>query len=141
MRSVKAIVAGSAFIIIVMILLQLAYVFIAVAYNALAVDFPILNDMGGVFRYLVGIPVFLATMFAGGYITASVADSRVNRQVWFHCLTVGFLTVGGMLFSAMINASLTLTGVVIAVLALSAASAGGLYWLRGSVQSQDAVKE
>lgn len=141
MRSVKAIVAGSAFIIFVMILLQLAYVFVAVAYNALATDYPILNDMSGIFRYLVGIPAFLATMFAGGYITASVADSRVNMQVWLHCLAVGLLTVGGMLFSAMINSSLTLSGVVIALLALSAASAGGLYWLRGSVKSQDVLKE
>ena len=139
MRSVKAIVAGSVFIVVVMILLQLSYVFIAVGYNALAVDYPFLNELGSLFRYLVGIPAFLLTMFAGGYITATVANKRSNIKVGLHCLAVGLITVGGMMFSATLDSRLTSTGVIIAVLALSATSAGGLYWLRGSRDSQDAL--
>lgn len=132
MRSIKAIVAGSAFIVVVMLVLQLAYVFIAVGYNWLAVHFPFFNSITGLFRYFVGIPVFMATLFAGGYITAMVADTDINIKVWLHCLAVGLLTVGGMIYFAMENSELTLTGIVVTALALIASSAGGLYWLKNS---------
>lgn len=75
MRSVKAIVAGSVFIFVVLFILGLIYVFIAVGYNSLAADFPFLNDITGLFRYLIGIPVFMGTMFTGVYITASIATT------------------------------------------------------------------
>lgn len=39
MRSIKAIVVGSLFIVVVFLILKLAYVFIAVGYNTLAADF------------------------------------------------------------------------------------------------------
>ena len=134
MRSIKAIIAGCVFIVVVILFLQLAYIFIAVGYNALAADFPFLNDITDIFRYLVGIPVFMITIFAGGYITASVANMHTNLKVWLHCFAVGFITVGGMMYFAMDNSSLTLTGIVVAILALSASSAGGFYWLRAIKQ-------
>ena len=137
MKSIKAIVAGSVFIAVVMLSLGLAYIFIAVGYNSLAGDFPFLNDITGLFRYLVGIPVFMATMFAGGYITASIANTHTRIKVWFHCLAVGIITVGVMMYSATGNSGLTLTGIVVTVLALSASSAGGFYWLRGHIDKSD----
>ena len=132
MKSIKAIVAGSLFIVIVILFLQLAYIFIAVAYNALAKDYLFLNDITGYFRYIVGIPVFTAIMFSGGYITAGIANINVYVKVLFNSLTVGLITVGGMMYSAMENADLTTTGIVVTILALSATSAGGLYWLHGN---------
>lgn len=130
MRSIKAIVAGSLLVVIVFIILQLAYVIIAVGYNTLAADFPFLKDITGIFRYLVGLPVLIVTMFIGGYITADIADMHTNIKVWLHCFSVGFIAVGGMMYSAMGNSSLTLTGIIIIVLAIIASSAGGYYWLR-----------
>lgn len=130
-RSIKAIIAGSAFIFAVLFALGLLYIFIAVGYNSLSANFPFLNDITGLFRYLIAIPLFIATMFAGGYITAGVANVRTNIKVLFHCLTVGLITVGVMMYSALEYSSLTLTGIVIIILALSASSAGGFYWLKG----------
>jgi len=129
MRSIKAIIAGSIFILVVLFLFGFSYVFIAVGYHKLAADFPFLNEITGVFRYLAGIPIFIATMFAGGYITASVANMHSNIKVWFHCLAVGVIAVGGMLYSTMDYSSLTLNGIVVFILSLSASSAGGFYWL------------
>lgn len=124
MRSIKAIVAGCAFIIVVILLLQLVYIFVAVGYNALAKDYPFLHDISGSFRYLIGIPAFIAVMFVGGYITADIASMRVVP----HCLAVGFISAGGMIFSALEYSSLTITGIVVFILALAATTAGGLYW-------------
>lgn len=130
MRSIKAIVVGSLFIAVVFIILQLAYVFIAIGYNALATDYPFLKDISGIFRYLVALPILVVVMFIGGYITADIANVHTNIKVWFHCFAVGFITVGGMMYSALQNSSLALMGIVVIILALSASSAGGFYWLR-----------
>ncbi|MFC1589779.1 hypothetical protein ACFL3P_05875 [Pseudomonadota bacterium] len=128
MKSIKAIVIGSIFIVAAILLLQLAYIFIAVGYNALAKDYPFLNDIVGWFRYLIGIPVFVAVMFVGGYLTADIAKIKVI----VHCSLVAFVTAGGMTLWAMESAELTVTGMVVFVLALVSANAGGLYWKKGN---------
>jgi hypothetical protein len=130
MRSIKAITSGSVFIVVVILFLQLAYMFIAVGYNLLAAGYPVLNEISGIFRYLIGLPVFLIVMFTGGYITANIANMDDNIKVWFHSVVVALITVGGMMYSAIQSYDLTLTGVVVMVLALSSILAGGLYWKR-----------
>ena len=130
MSSIKAIVVGSLFIVVVVLMLQLTYVFVAVGYNTLAADFHFLKDITGIFRYLVGLPVLVLVMFVGGYITAAIADVHTNFKVWLHSFAVGFITVGGMVYFALENSNLTLTGIVVVILAIGASSAGGFFWLR-----------
>ena len=130
MSSIKAIIVGSVFIVVTLLLLQLLYVFLAVGYIELAAIFPFLKNISGLFRYLVGVPVLMITMFAGGFITASIANVHSNIKVLFHCLAVGLTTVGGMMYSALENSNLTITGIVVIVVAISATSAGGYYWLK-----------
>lgn len=124
MNSLKAITAGSLLIIIVTLFLELIYIFIAVGYNALAKDILFLNDIVYLFRYIIGIPVFTATMFFGGYVTAYIARSNVLA----HCIVVAVLTVGGMILPTLENSDLTTTGIVVIFLALAGTSAGGLLW-------------
>ena len=124
MKSLKAIGAGSLFIIVAVLVMQLAYLFLAVAYNSLAKDYPFLNDIAGSFRYLVGIPAFIAIMFYGGFITADIARTKIYP----HCLTVGLITASGMIIHTLENSDLTMTGVVIYILSIVATAAGGLYW-------------
>ncbi len=128
MRSIKAIVVGSVFIIFVMLMLQLLYIFVAVGYNALAKDYPFLNDIAGSFRYTIGIPVFMVTMFIGGYITASIANMTAGTKVWLHCLSVGMITSGAMIYPTLENSEITVTGIVVFTMALVATTVGGLYW-------------
>lgn len=128
MRSLKAIIAGIVFIVIVMLLMQLAYIFVAVGYNSLAKHYPLLNDISGYFKYMIGMPVFIFIMFLGGYITASIA----HKKILLHCLAVGFITAGGTIVSAMQNSYLTMTGIAVFILSLAATAAGGLYWLKDS---------
>ena len=127
MRSIKAVVVGSLFIIVVGLLVQLAYVFLAVGYTSLAKTYPFLNDISIYFRYLVGIPVFFLLMFIGGYITADLA----KHKALLHCLAVAFITIGVMMISALENMQLTVSGLIISMLALASTLAGGWYWQRG----------
>jgi hypothetical protein len=127
MRSIKAVVVGCLFIVVVGLLIQLAYVFLAVGYTSLAKTYPFLNDISIHFRYLIGIPVFFLVMFIGGYITADLA----KHKALLHCLVVAFITIGVMMFSALKNMQLTVSGLVISALALASTLAGGWYWQRG----------
>lgn len=130
MRSFKAILAGSLFIIVVGLVIELAYIFLAVGYNSLARNYPWLSEISIYFRYVIGIPVLFLIMFIGGYITADVA----KQKVLLHCLVVAMITNGVMLASALENRELTLSGLVVAVLALASTLAGGWYWQRGVVR-------
>ena len=124
MNRIKAIATGIIFIIVALLMMQLAYLLIAVSYNSLAKSYPFLNDISGIFRYLVAIPVILGIMFAGGYITAAIATSGVLM----HCLIVGIITSSGSLWMALENADLTFTGAIISIMMLVLTAVGGLYW-------------
>jgi len=126
MRSLKAITTGIIFIIVISLLMQLAYIFVAVAYNSLANNYSFLADISGSLNYLVGIPLFMLIMFSGGYITALIATKRVV----LHCAIVASVTTGGMILWSLENAQLSLTGIIVFILAILSASAGGIYWQR-----------
>jgi len=133
MRSLKAIIAGTVFIIVVILFLQLAYIFAAVGYNALAKDYPLLNDIVGYFRYIIGIPIFIAVMFFGGYITASLANLVTMKRTLLNCFVVGLIATGGMIYPTLATSSITNTGVVIFILSLVATAAGGWYWHKNTI--------
>ncbi len=136
MKSIKAILAGSVFVIVVILILQLLYIFVAVAYNSLASDYPFLHDITGYFRYIIGIPVFVAVMFVGGYITANVAAMENNTKVLLYCMAVGLITAGGMIYPTLETADITTTGIVIFILSLLATTAGGWYWQKDNAVNQ-----
>ena len=124
MNSIKAIVVGSVIIVIVNLVMQLVFIFIAVGYNAIAKDYPFLNDITGFFRYIVGIPLFTASVFLGGYITAMMA----NTKALLHCGVVALIIVAGMILPTLENSSLTTTGIVVIMLVFGGTMAGGWYW-------------
>jgi len=128
MKSVKAILVGGVFIIAAILLLQLLFIFMAVGYNALAKDYPVLHEGVVYLRYLVGIPVFMLIMSVGGYITAMVANMQTSMKIWLNGMLLGSITAGGMLYPLLANSRLTTTGLAIFVLAVTASTAGGLYW-------------
>lgn len=129
MNSIKAITAGIVFIIVATLLMQLAYLFIAVSYNSLAKSYPYLNEISGIFRYLTTISVFIMIMFAGGYLTAMIVETRVL----IHSFIVGFITTAGMMWMALENANFTTTGIIINSLMLIATTLGGFYWSKRNI--------
>lgn len=126
MKSIKAILAGSLFIVIVTMVIQLVTVFLAVGYTYLARSWPFLHEISIYFKYLVGYPIFFLVLFVGGYITAAISE----KKVLLHCFLVGFITIRMTTISALDYMELTLTGMVMVLLALLCIMAGGLYWQR-----------
>lgn len=127
MKDVKAIMSGSIFIGVSILVLQLVVLFAMVAYNIAAKDYPFLKDISGdLYRYLLGIPIFIIVMFLGGYLTAAVGQGKVLQN----CLMVGVITSAATMFLALENAVLTTTGIVMIVLMIGATVLGGMYWQR-----------
>lgn len=126
MKSIKAILAGSLFIIIIILVIQLAIIFLMVGYNHLATSLPLLHEIRIYFRYIVAYPLFFVVLFIGGYLTAVISQTRVL----LHCFLVGFITIGISMSSAVEYMDVTLTGMLMIFLALLAVMAGGLYWQR-----------
>ena len=123
-RSIKAIFTGSLFIFVAMLLLQLVALFAMVGFKALSKDYPFLIELGGVFRYLLGLPLFLLIMFVGGAITAYIAKAKVL----LHCSIVGLLTTGAMFWWAAEDAALSNTGLIMMVLMILTSLIGGKFW-------------
>lgn len=126
MNSIKAIIIGGVFIVISLLLLQLLYLFVAVAFNQLMLDYPLLATYSGYLRYLIGIPVLLLIMFYGGYLTAEFAVSKVV----LHSSLVGVLLSVGMVAMALQNTELTGLGALLSLLLVLTTAAGGLHWQR-----------
>lgn len=131
MKSVQAIVAGSFFIIIVNLLLQLVFLFVIVEYNTLSKEIHFFNGIGEYSRVLIAIPAFLLVMFAGGVITANIAPSKVL----IHCAIVSVITLLVMMLPLLSNTVLTLTGAILSTLSFLAVIAGGWYWQKRSIPS------
>lgn len=125
-NSIRAIALGSLFIVVISLILQLVALFVMVGYTHLEHAYPFLSDISGVFRYLVGIPLFLIILIFGGYITAFFARTNII----FHCTLVGLITSIAMFWLALENATLTTTGIIIFILMMIATIAGGLYWTK-----------
>ena len=132
MRSLKAITAGCAFIIIVGLIFQLAYILTAVVYIDLAKSYPFLNDISGYFRYLIGFPVFFMLMFAGGYVTADFSPG----QILPNCILVAMITMSLTTLSALSYSEITLTGLTVVVVSLISTVAGGLYWRYSQLKTE-----
>lgn len=123
MNSLKAIVSGVLFIIVASLVMQLGFLITVVGYNSLAQDYPFLNEISWVFRYLLGIPIFIVIMFVGGYITGVIAKTKVL----LHSLVVGVITIGSTMWMALENSEMTLKGIIISLFLLIAVIAGGVY--------------
>ena len=134
MKSIVAVIAGSIFIIVVILILELIFLFAAVEYKALVPEYPSLENFTFVFRYLIGFPAVLLTMFAGGYMTASIANELSTMKLGLHCFALGLIAIISTVLSALENAELTVTGIVMILLTLIATSAGGFYWRRVKVR-------
>lgn len=126
MKSLLSIISGSVFISVSFLILQLVALLTMVAYKKFSVDYPFLNDIGGIFRYLIAIPAFLLVMFIGGYLSAKI----VEKKVLLHAFIVGVITTTGTMWLALDYMEITTTGVVMIILMLAVTVAGGLFWQR-----------
>jgi hypothetical protein len=133
MNSLKAIISGVVFIIVAILLMQLAYLLISVASNSFAKTYPFLNEIPAYFPFLITIPVFVGIMFTGGYLTAVISQQKAV----LHTTIVGLLTTGGMMWLALENAELTTRGIVINLVLLGATILGGVYQEKRSISRKN----
>ena len=128
MRSLKSLAAGFFYIVILGLTLQLVYMFIAIGYADLSAAYPWIKSIGAYLGYATGIAVFFLLMASGGYITASIAKSRIV----IHCCIVGASTTLLSLLSSQNNDELTYLGMLFVVAGIVFTVIGGQYWRRSA---------
>ncbi|MCF6191096.1 MAG: hypothetical protein L3J51_11500 [Cocleimonas sp.] len=123
-KNVKAILAGVLFIGIAILLMQLIFLLLVVAYNAVASEYSFLKDIRWIFKYLLGIPVLVIIMILGGYITSTIAKTKSI----LNSIIVGSIVILSMMWSALANSEITISGVIISLAMILAVVFGGGYF-------------
>lgn len=126
MQSLKSLLAGFFYIIILGLVIQLAFMFLAMGYTELTKAYPWVSAFGGYVGYTVGLIVYFLLMASGGLLTAVIA--RTN--IFAHCLTVGSCTTILSVLSSQNNDELTYLSLIFVITGIGFTIAGGEYWKR-----------
>jgi hypothetical protein len=124
MQSLKSLLAGFFYIVILGLIIQLVYMFIAMGYTELIKVHPWVSLFGGYVGYLAGLIVYFLLMASGGIITAALA----KKNILIHCFIVGASTTMLSVFSSQNNDDLNYFSLVFIVLGVIFTIAGGMYW-------------
>lgn len=126
MIKLKALLAGIATIVILGLVMQLIYIFIAVGYVEVLKLYPGFAAVGDPLAKVAFWLAFVAVMALGGYLTAEVAGGRAL----LHAALVGGVTTVGSLLTSLDAGEITHGGVVFVLGGLLFATLGGYYWQR-----------
>ena len=122
----KALLGGSVAIVVLGLVTQLIYIFIAVAYVEVLKLYPELEAVGEPLSKVMFWLVFVLVMVFGGYLTADIAGG----SPLLHGALVGGITTIGSLMTSLGAGELTQGGIAFVVGGLICATFGGYYWQR-----------
>ena len=124
MQSLKSLLTGFFYIIILGLIIQLIFMFIAIGYTELTRTHPWISAFGGYIGYAVGIIVYFLLMASGGLLTAALA----KKNIMTHCLIVGSSTTLLSVLSSQNNDELTFLSLIFVITGILFTLAGGEYW-------------
>ena len=122
----KALLAGSATIIFLGLLLQLIFLLAATGYTVVIREHPQWQTFGTVLAYALGILGYFIIMSIGGYIAANIA----RRHVYRHAILIGAMTTGLSLISSIQAGNITLTSISFVVAGIGFTMIGAYFWLQ-----------
>jgi hypothetical protein len=126
MISWKALLAGCATILVLGLLVQLAFIFVVVGFNAVAASWPPLVPWGRPLAYVSGTLVYFGIMSTAGYLTAEIA----RRHVLLHALITGSLVTGASLLLSLGSGKLTVMSLAFFLSGIVFTLSGALLWRR-----------
>ncbi|MBL1142876.1 MAG: hypothetical protein HND53_12675 [Proteobacteria bacterium] len=127
MQYLKAFLAGFFFIVVFGLCIQLAYMFLAMAYIDLVKAFPWVVIFGGYVSYLLGFIVYFLLMATGGFLTASIA----KKNIVLMCFIVGISSTGLSVLSLGDYSEYTVFILLFVVSGVLFTIAGGYYMKKG----------
>lgn len=95
--NIKALLFGFFYILTLGLIIQLAFLFLAIGYYDHLKDAPTAAAIVSIASYIVGTVVYFFLMASAGYITASIAKVHVIA----HGLAVSITSIGLSLFSSL----------------------------------------
>lgn len=131
--SPKSLLAGFFYIVVLGLVIQLVFMFVAMGYTELIKAYPWISAFGGYIGYAIGIAVYFLLMASGGLITAALA----KNNILLHCLIVGSSTTALSVLSSQNNDELTYLSLVFVLLGIAFTVAGGEYWKKNYKAAAD----
>ncbi|MCB1761209.1 MAG: hypothetical protein KDI68_15670 [Gammaproteobacteria bacterium] len=122
----RALLAGSAVVVPLVLLLQLLFVSMLVGQKMAHGSYPKLDVVIGVVPYMIGFGGYMLIMLLGGYVTAAVATSRVVA----HALAVAAFATGLSLWTSISLGGVKPMTLLFFLAALVCAAAGARLWRR-----------
>ena len=131
--SIKALLFGFFYILVLGLSIQLVFLFLAIGYNDLLKDSPLAASIVRIAFYGLGTVVYFFLMASAGYITASIAKVHVVS----HGLVVSIAAIGLSLFSSLKSDEFTWVSLVFFALGVTFTLTGVYRWQR----SDNAIKQ
>jgi hypothetical protein len=133
MQSLKSLLTGFFYIVALGLVIQLAFMFLAMGYTELTKTHPWVSTFGAYVGYSAGIIVYFLLMASGGLLTAALA----RKNILIHCFIVGASTTSLSVLSSQNNDELTYLSLVFVITGIAFTIAGGEYWKqRYSIERQ-----
>jgi len=120
----KAVSVGIAVVVVLGLMLQLAFTSVVVGQMALSRNYPEYSSIIKAVPYLVGFGGFFLVMAMGGYVTASIALTRVV----LNALIVGAVTAGFSLWLSVGAGEIKLVSLIFFVSGVFFCVSGALLW-------------
>ena len=120
----KAVSVGIVVVVVLGLLLQLAFTSIVVGQIELSRNYPEYSSTIKAIPYLVGFGGFFLVMAIGGYVTASIALTRVV----LNALVVGAVTAGISLWLSVSGGEVKLMSLIFLILGVAFCISGALLW-------------
>ncbi len=131
MINFKATIIGSITVIVFGLLLQLIILLAATGNTLLTREYPGYEAAGSFLLYaLAGIGFFLV-LSVGGYITASIAKSKI----YLHSILVAVIPIGISIYSSQRDDGLTLESILFLCVGIIFALCGGYLWTKKQKKS------
>ena len=127
--SFKAIAVGIISIVVMGLSLQLIFLLLATAYTNLLKEYPNLETIGTILSYSAGTLGYFIIMSLSGYITAHLAQKKVD----LHCLIVSGTVIGFSLITSVRTDNFTYMSVIFGLSGLLFTAIGGRIWIKHSL--------
>lgn len=124
--NIKALLAGTLFIIVSGLLLQLVFILVATGYAVIIREHPEWQIAGQTLSYILGGIGYFIIMFSGSYLTAEIA----KKHIYMHAILITIFSTGISLFASVREDGFTLNSVLFVLLGITFALLGGYTWLR-----------
>ena len=131
MNSIKALLFGFFYVVILGLIIQLVFIFLAMGYTELLKDYPTVEMVARIVSYIIGITVYFLLMATAGFLTASIA----KKNTTLHGIIISVSSIGLSLLSSINEDEFTWISLIFFILGVTFTLMGTRRWQQSQAVS------